>query len=140
MDMARQQVSLYLTVMDDRGNMGQLVPQWRQVEPGTESGIPPITLSERDAQRLAESLDHFSENRRRYERAREEAREYRSENSSHTTRVDELRNHNTTLQEESRNLRRHVAWLERELRDSNRERREYMAASHMIVSSPTTLG
>lgn len=103
--------------------MRVLVPTWQVVEPGEDPGVEPLVLDDRAAESLSQALSAHNIYRRRYEMEMQNHNDTRNELRSLANQLDEVRSHRDTLNEQARFLRRQVAWLERELRDANRERR-----------------
>jgi hypothetical protein len=123
MDMMRQQVAIYFSRTDANGDTHVPRVEWVTIPAGEVNPEAPFYLDERAAEMLVESLEPCTGRRnerremdRRYEEARMELRNVANQ-------LQEVRDHRDTLAEQATFLRRQVAWLERELRDANRERR-----------------
>lgn len=96
---------------------------WRAIQPGEEVQPNPLWLDERAARVLAEQLGEFHPEMRRLARTREQLDASQNELRSLSNQLEEIRNHNLTLVRTNQEQQRQCRWLERELRDANRERR-----------------
>lgn len=96
---------------------------WRSVPDGDVAEAPPLFIDEPGARDLAEMLGEFHPEMRRLQRTREQLDSSQNEVRSLMNQLEEVRSHNNTLVRVNEEQQRQIRWLERELRDSNQERR-----------------
>lgn len=137
-DMARQGVTLELCAYPTNDAYGRVSIMesinWRDVSPGEIASPTPIFIDERVARDLATQLGEFHPEMRRMERMREQLDNAQNEVRSLMNQLEECREHKTTLVRVNEEQQRQIRWLERELRDSNRDRRLRDATPLQILS------
>jgi hypothetical protein len=124
-EFATDSIRLHILKVDDASSkVYALVPTWVEVDTG--STVPSeyfLTLSQSEVLRMGREMEPFTRTAERLADASEEVRETRATRDNYRNQLERVEAHNRDLQAEARTLRRHQAWLERELREAHTERR-----------------